>query len=166
MIRDWNYALELQYGQSGGRKYITEKMSIKDTQSIKSQRVRKLINSCFEEVSCFLMPKHIEKEEDSFNGSVSQLNPKFIEKMKELFSYYFDPDTLEFRTINGYPINGRDLLKYFESYIEIFNSDKLEPNDIMNVTLKATDYKIIFDLKVSSFSKNLYYINDKYCKQI
>jgi atlastin len=147
-VRDWNFSQEIKYGITGGKKYIKNKLSIKDTHSAKSKRARKLINECFEEVSCFLMPKHIEKEDEVFTGSVSQLNPEFVKKMKELFSNFFDPESLDVKVISGLQITARDLLKYFEAYIEIFNSDKLNPEDLLEITAKATDYKIIFDLKV------------------
>jgi atlastin len=147
-VRDWNFSQEIKYGLSGGKKYITNKLSVKNTQSVKSKRARELINKCFEEVSCYLMPKHVVEEEGVFTGSVAQLNPDFVKKMKELFSVFFDPESLDVKVISGLQITGRDLLKYFESYIEIFNSDKLNPEDLLEVTAKATDYKIIFDLKV------------------
>jgi hypothetical protein len=94
------------------------------------------------------MPKHVVEEEGVFTGSVAQLNPDFIKKMKELFSVFFDPESLDLKVTSGLQITGRDLLKYFESYIEIFNSEKLNPEDLLEITAKATDYKIIFDLKV------------------
>jgi atlastin len=150
-VRDWNFAQEIKHGLSGGKKYIANKLSIKSTQSERSKRTRKLINECFEEVSCYLMPKHILNEEQDFNGSVSQLNPEFFKKMKELFSVFFDPESLDVKVISGLQITGRDLLTYFEDYVEIFNSDKLDPSLLLEVTAKATDFKIIFDLKVEFY---------------
>ncbi len=107
-----------------------------------------MISECFEEVSCYLMPKHILNEEQDFNGSVSQLNPDFVMKMKELFSVFFDPKSLDGKVISGLQIYGRNLLTYFDSYIELFNSDKLDPRDLLEVTVKASDVKNNFNMKV------------------
>jgi hypothetical protein len=66
------------------------------------------------------MPKHILNEQD-FNGSVSQLNPDFVMKMKELFSVPFDPKSLDGKVISGLQIHGRNLLTYFDNYVELLN---------------------------------------------
>jgi hypothetical protein len=94
--------------------------------------------------------KHIMKfhETCKLMEAKKELNPYFVKKMKELFSVFFDSESSDVKVISGLQITGRDLLTYFEDYIKIFNSDKLNPEDLLEVTAKASDYKIIIDLKV------------------
>jgi hypothetical protein len=90
-----------------------------------------------------------QKDKEDFNGSVSQLNPKFVEKLKELFSILLNPNSIKPKIINGNTINGRDLLKFFEVFVEKFNGDEFpQPMDLVEAVAKATDLNLIFRLKV------------------
>jgi len=53
------------------------------------------------------------RESEDFNGSVSQLNDKFVEKLRELFLVLLNPDSLKPKIINGSNITGGELLKFF-----------------------------------------------------
>ncbi len=150
LVRDWNHPMKYKYGITGGKNYLEHKLSIKDKQTESSQRTRALIRECFQEVTCYLMPDPgADKEDDKFNGSVSKMSKKFVDKMKEFFSHALNPEELKTKIVNGRPISGRDLLKYFEVYIEKFNSDEMpKPIDLVQATAKATDSNLVHHLKV------------------
>jgi len=90
-----------------------------------------------------------ERENENFNGSVSQLSPKFVTKLKELFFTLLNPDSLNPKVINGNAITGKELLKFFDVFIEKFNGDELpQPMDLVEAVAKATDINLIYKLKV------------------
>jgi len=90
-----------------------------------------------------------ERETQNFNGSVAQLSPKFVTKLKELFFTFLNPELLNPKVINGNTITGRELLKLFEVFVEKFNGDELpQPMDLVEAVAKATDLNLIYKLKV------------------
>jgi hypothetical protein len=69
--------------------------------------------------------------------------------MEEFFSHAINPEELKTKIVNGRTNSGRDLLKYFEVYVERFNSDELpKPIDLVQATAKATDSNLVHHLKV------------------
>ena len=121
-----------------------------------SQRTRKLILDNFEDISCYLMPDlGPNKDDDSFDGSVSKMSVRFTEKLNELFLSYLNPEVLNAKLINGKAITGRELLKFFELYVEKFNSKELpKPLDLVEATEKANDFNLAFRLKVRTYTLN------------
>ncbi|KOB73780.1 Atlastin, partial [Operophtera brumata] len=85
--------------------------------------LRRHILDSFETVSCFLMPDP---------GRNSKLDPVFIDNLKDLASSIFGAKNLKVKTINGQPMKARDLFTYFNTYMGIFNSNKIpSPTSIM-----------------------------------
>jgi len=92
------------------------------------------------------------KEAKDFDGSISQLDTKFVSKMEELFSCLLNPDELETKKVNGVPVTGSELLNYFNAYVKTFNSDEIpRPVDLIEATARAYDYNLIHKLKVRFF---------------
>jgi atlastin len=90
LIRDWNTPALFKYRKTGGEQFLERKLQLKTDQSPASQTARRLIKKCFKEVSCFLLPDIGDKakEDIHFNGSVADLSPRFVVKMKEFITYF------------------------------------------------------------------------------
>jgi len=160
LIRDWNTPAQCKYGKTGGKQFLDRKLEIKPDQSSSSQTARRLIKKCFKEVDCFLMPDPGDKakEDLEFKGSVSDLSPRLVEKMKEFITYLLNPEELNPKMINNSVVTGSDLCQYFKAYVEIFNSDELPtPVDIVEATAKTADLIQINKLRVKSFIKDNIY---------
>lgn len=56
LVRDWSFPYEADYGAEGGQKILQRRLTISDKQHPELQSLRKHINSCFTDISCFLMP--------------------------------------------------------------------------------------------------------------
>jgi len=152
LIRDWNTPSQCKYGKTGGKKFLDRKLEIKPEQSSSSQTTRSLINKCFKEVDCFLMPDPGDKakEDLEFKGSVSDLSPRFVEKMKEFITYLLNPEDLKPKMINNCYVTASELCQYIKAYVQIFNSEELpKPVDIVEATAKTADLIQINKLKVN-----------------
>ena len=150
LIRDWNYPNQYCYGLSGGKDFLERKLELKTNQSDSARVVRQDLKKCFEDVSCFLMPKIGDKaEDDDFNGCVDKLHERFVDKLKEFISDLFDPQKLKPKTIDNKAITGGELIQYFKTYIEVFNSEELpKPTDLVEATAKIKDLFLLNKLKV------------------
>ncbi|KOB73726.1 Atlastin, partial [Operophtera brumata] len=99
-VRDWMCPFEHPYGATGGEKYLESILKIDRSKNEELRELREHIRNSFDSISCFLMPHPgFAVEDPNFSGRLS--------------------------VINGQEIALGDLLSYFNSYIEIFNSDEL-----------------------------------------
>lgn len=75
-------------------------------------------------------------QSNNFTGDIQQIAPEFIENVKELVTGLFAPNKLKVKKINGDNMRVRDLIKYLEAYLDIFNGDALpEPKSVFMVCL-------------------------------
>ncbi|CAB3248640.1 unnamed protein product [Arctia plantaginis] len=142
LVRDWSYPYDHKYGIQGGKELLEKRLQIKDGQHEELQKLRKYIRRCFEECTCFLMPHPGLKvaTDPKFKGKLSDIQPEFLESLEELVPMVLAPENLVAKTINEQKVKARDLLNYFTSYIEIFNSEKLpEPTTILQATAEANN---------------------------
>ena len=96
------------------------------------------------------MPKNGEKSDEiDFNGCVDALPDRFVDKMKEFITYLLNPEELKPKIIDNNIITGEDLLQYFQTYVQVFNSDELpKPTDLIEATAKTKDLIQLNKLKV------------------
>lgn len=137
IVRDWPYAFETNYGWHG-QTVIDEILAENKEQTSEMRRMRKRIDSSFNEIGAFLMPHpgKIVAQGKNFTGSLQQIDPEFVQYVKLLVPGLFAPENLVFKKINGQMIRARDLLTYLDAYIQIFNSDTIpEPRSILMVSL-------------------------------
>ncbi|XP_030022153.1 atlastin isoform X2 [Manduca sexta] len=139
LIRDWQYEYDHEYGQKGGEELLEDRLKIKKGMAPELSELRQHIRSCFEKVTCFLMPhpgRSVRKK--NFSGKLSELDEEFIDALKELVPSIFAPANLTPKLMNGEKVKARDLFTYIQSYMMIFNSDKAPSvNSIMKATSQA-----------------------------
>lgn len=137
IIRDWSFAYETPYGWNG-QKVIDDFFSHKENQTIEMQQLRTRIMSSFEGINAFLMPfPGTEVAHGNFTNNLQQVDELFIKHVDELATGLFAPDKLIVKKINGQKVRVRDLIKFLEIYLEIFNGDSLpEPKSILLVSHK------------------------------
>ncbi|KOB73723.1 Uncharacterized protein OBRU01_10207 [Operophtera brumata] len=139
LVRDWANDFEYAYGNAGGQLYLDEILTIVPDQANELSELRRHILDSFETVSCFLMPHPgMNVRRPDFKGSLNELEPDFIDNLKDLASSIFGAKKLKVKTINGQPMKARDLFTYFNTYMGIFNSNKIpSPTSIMKATAEA-----------------------------
>lgn len=135
LIRDWQYAYEIDYGWYG-QEVIDELLVNIDDQTPEMRELRQRINSSFEDIGAFLMPHPgmIVAQEEHFTGDLNQIEPNFIKYTKQLTPLLFAPENLIVKKINGQNVRARDLIPYLEAYLKIFNEKSLpEPKSVLLV---------------------------------
>ena len=111
---------------------------VRPNQATQAQNVRKNINNCFEDISCYLMPTFGDVvERKDFDGSHIQLKAIFKDKMEEFIKTFLKPDELVPKMSDGYPITGKELEQQIRTFVEVFNREEMpEPKDIVEAKAK------------------------------
>lgn len=137
IVRDWPFGYETNYGWHG-QKVIDEILAGNSEQTPEMTQLRKRLDSSFNDIGAFLMP-HPGKavaQGNTFTGDLKQIDPEFVQYVKELVPALFAPDKLIAKTINGQKMRAQDLLQYLQAYVNIFNGDTLpEPKTVFMVRL-------------------------------
>jgi hypothetical protein len=76
--------------------------------------------------------------ENSYSGNLNQLEPEFVKNLQEFITNIFNPDKIMPKIIAGIAIRGTNLLNYLKSYIDAFNSDKVNIVNMMDATAEGT----------------------------
>lgn len=135
LIRDWQYAYEVDYGWYE-QEVIDELLVNIDEQTPEMRELRQRINSSFEDIGAFLMPHPglIVAQGENFTGDLNQIEPNFIKYTKLLTPLLFAPENLIVKKINGQNVRARDLVPYLQAYLKIFNEKSLpEPKSVLLV---------------------------------
>ncbi|PZC76803.1 hypothetical protein B5X24_HaOG204120 [Helicoverpa armigera] len=142
LVRDWSFPYDHPYGSEGGQQLLNKRLTVKESQHEELQRVRQDIARCFEEVTCFLMPypgRKVSTDPD-FTGKLSDIDPEFQKALQQLVPMLLQPSRLVTKKIAGQTVKARDLLNYFKSYVEVFNSEELpHPMTILQATAEANN---------------------------
>ncbi|XP_011496218.1 PREDICTED: atlastin isoform X2 [Ceratosolen solmsi marchali] len=150
LVRDWSYPYEAPYGADGGQKILKRRLEISNTQHQELQSLRKHINSCFSDISCFLMPHPGLKiaTNPKFDGRLSEIESEFKEHLKILIPMLLAPENLVTKKINGQVVKAKELLEYFKSYIKIYKGDELpEPKSMLVATAEANNLSAVAEAK-------------------
>ncbi|KAF9807108.1 hypothetical protein SFRURICE_018531 [Spodoptera frugiperda] len=153
LVRDWSFAYDHPYGSVGGEQLLKKRLLVRETQHEELQKVRQDIARCFEEVTCFLLPHPGLKvsTDPHFTGKLSDIDPEFKSCLKKLVPMLLAPENLVPKQIGGQKVKARDLLNYFKSYVDVFNSEELpNPMTILQATAEANN------TSASSEARNVY----------
>ncbi|CAG9802094.1 unnamed protein product [Chironomus riparius] len=145
LIRDWNNGDYYNYGTVGGRSYLEEVMKVKTNQKPELQSVRKTIASCFDEITCCLLPnpgKGVSRGKN-YNGSWSEMDEDFKEELQSLVESLLLPDNLIKKKINSMDLNVKEMKQYIQHYLKLFQT-----NQIPKVSS-------IYELTVERFMNNM-----------
>lgn len=135
IIRDWPNAIETGYGWNG-RQVIDGILAEDESQTSENRQLRDRIKSSFEEINAFLMPdpgKYVAQGRNP-TGKLQQIDPQFIQYIKELVPAIFAPENLVVKKINNERVRVGDLFKYLLVYVNIFNGETLpKPTTLLQV---------------------------------
>jgi atlastin len=146
LIRDWSFPYESPYGVEGGRNVLEKRLQISERQHKELQQIRKQIRSCFEELSCFLLPHPGLKvaTDPKFDGKLADMEDLFVKYVGELIPSFLAPEKLTIKEIGGQKIVCKDLVQYFKSYVEIYKGGSLpEPKTMLEATAEANNLSAV-----------------------
>ncbi|XP_022209542.2 atlastin [Drosophila obscura] len=140
LVRDWSFPYEAEYGAMGGDKILKRRLEVSDKQHPELQSLRRHISSCFTEVACFLMPHPglNVATNPKFDGRLTDITPDFKNSLRTLVPMLLAPDNLVYKEISGQRVRARDLIQYFQSYMNIYKGNELpEPKSMLVATAEA-----------------------------
>ncbi|VDM82751.1 unnamed protein product [Strongylus vulgaris] len=116
LVRDWSFPYEAEFGYKGGQKIMEERLQVSAKQHPELQQLRQHIRSCFENISCFLMPYPGIKvaTNPSFNGSLADIDQQFQDHLRMMVPAILDSNSLAMKEINGHKVTCRELVEYFK----------------------------------------------------
>ncbi|CAH0594472.1 unnamed protein product [Chrysodeixis includens] len=150
LIRDWSFPYDHPYGTVGGEQLLKKRLMVREDLHEELQGVRRDIDRCFEQVTCFLMPHPGLKvsTDPNFNGRLSDIDPEFLKCLSELMPMLLAPENLVLKKIGGETVKARDLLNYFRTYLQVFNSDTLPtPTTILEATAEANNTSALLEAR-------------------
>uniref|UniRef100_A0A914ZS08 GB1/RHD3-type G domain-containing protein n=1 Tax=Parascaris univalens TaxID=6257 RepID=A0A914ZS08_PARUN len=150
LVRDWSFPYEAEYGFLGGERLLERRLQISEKQHTELQQLRRHIRSCFESISCFLMPHPGLRVSTSplFRGQISEIELEFQQQLRSLVPRLLDGRNLVMKKINGHEITCRELLEYFRAYINIFQGEELpEPKSMLLATAEANNLAAVSSAK-------------------
>lgn len=154
LVRDWQYAWEIDYGWYG-QEVIDDLLVSTEEQTPEMRKLRHNINASFEDIGVFLMPHPglIVAESQNFTGELKQIEPNFVTQVKQLAPAVFAPENLIVKKINGDNVRARDLVQYLQAYLKIFNEKSLpEPKSVLLVR-REIEVVNVSEKSLNSFSK-------------
>uniref|UniRef100_A0A0K0DKH0 GB1/RHD3-type G domain-containing protein n=1 Tax=Angiostrongylus cantonensis TaxID=6313 RepID=A0A0K0DKH0_ANGCA len=116
LVRDWSFPYEAEFGYQGGQRILDERLQLSTKQHPELQQLRQHIRSCFENISCFLMPYPGIKvaTNPDFNGSLADIDPEFQQQLRVMVPRILDSRNLAVKEINGHKVTCRELVEYFK----------------------------------------------------
>lgn len=113
LVRDWSFPYEAEYGSVGGEKILKNRLEIFKNQHPELQSIRHHIVSCYENISCFLMPHPGLNVAISpnFDGKLAEMTPEFKTNLKLLIPSIVSPEKLNVKKIYDQTVRARDMLQ-------------------------------------------------------
>ncbi|XP_067011779.1 atlastin-like [Anabrus simplex] len=148
LVRDWSYPYDADYGSAGGKFLLERRMKISNTQHPELQLLRKHISSCFQDISCFLLPHPGPKvaTDRSFSGKLSDIDWEFKEHLRVLVPLVLSVRNTTVKEIGGQKVKAKDLLHYFQSYMKALSGNEIpEPKTLFFATVEANNLAALSD---------------------
>ncbi|CAG2101386.1 unnamed protein product [Medioppia subpectinata] len=156
VIRDWARPVPPHtYGLDGGQHYLNTRFDTSAGQREFARNTRQFIRDSFDSIHCYLMPDPgVNARSQQFNGCPNELTDDFNANLRVFCSFLLNPDTIKVKTINGQPITGHEFGRYFEDYVNMFNSESgPRACDLLEATHRAHDLNLINQLKDKYMTK-------------
>ncbi|XP_031634116.1 atlastin-like [Contarinia nasturtii] len=156
IIRDWPFPYENSYGWQD-EKLINDLMNGDEEQTTETKELVKRIRSSFNKIDAFLMPHPgmAVSRQQNFTGDLKQIDPSFKKYVKELVSTLFDPKNLVVKEIDGRKVRARDLLKYVQTYSNIFNGGTLPSPKTVIDAIAETSILILYNDSLSLYTESM-----------
>jgi len=121
-----------------------------EDQPLEIRTIREHILSSFTEIDCYLFPYPGPKvaEDPNFTGNRLDMDPRFARYLDSFVTGSLSPDSLEPKKIAGKTVKSREMVDYFQKYLEIFNGDEIpEPKSIFDTTAEVTNLHALNEAK-------------------
>ena len=150
LVRDWHYPHDAPFGSQGGQIVLDKLLNTTEDQPKEVRNLREHIVSSFSDIDCYLFPYPGPKvaEDPTFKGTQEEMDPRFSQYLTSFVSTTLAPENLEPKKIAGKVIKSREMVDYFQKYIEIFNGDEIpEPKSIFETTAEVTNLHALSEAK-------------------
>nr|XP_039252494.1 atlastin-3-like [Styela clava]XP_039252495.1 atlastin-3-like [Styela clava]XP_039252497.1 atlastin-3-like [Styela clava] len=114
LVRDWQWGEQIEYGMSGGKRYLRKILSSDSSTSEELKAVRQHLNSSFNDTRCCLMPYPGSTVAGTmaFKGKMKDIDRAFVQQAVALTENIFKPENLVVKKINGKDVTSLTILKY------------------------------------------------------
>ncbi|KAG7398503.1 Alkyltransferase-like protein 1 [Phytophthora boehmeriae] len=143
LVRDWqdfSRNQTLAEKREDMEQYMVELLSSRKQKDLADTREQ--ISSCFEKVSCFLLPHpgH-EVTEREYDGSVEAIDNRFLELLTAYLDDLFAPANLFPKKIHGTTVTSRELFTYIKTYAGLFREASIFPEakTLLEATAEANN---------------------------
>ncbi|CEG35335.1 atlastin-like protein [Plasmopara halstedii] len=143
LVRDWqdfSRNQTLTEKREDMEQYMLELLSSRKQKDLADTREQ--ISSCFEKVSCFLLPHpgHAVTERE-YDGSVEAIDNRFLELLTAYLDDLFDPANLFPKKIHGVTVTSRELYTYIKTYAGLFREASIFPEakTLLEATAEANN---------------------------
>ncbi|VDM95599.1 unnamed protein product [Thelazia callipaeda] len=156
LVRDWSFPYEAEYGFQGGERLLERRLQVSEKQHLELQQLRRHIRSCFEQISCFLMPHPGLKVSTSplFHGQTNEIENEFLQQLRIFVPCLLNSGNMVLKQINGQEITCRELVEYFKAYVTIFQGEDLpEPKSMLMATAEANNLAAVSTSKAHYVKK-------------
>jgi len=150
LVRDWHYPHDAPFGPEGGQIVLDRLLQTTEEQPEEIRKLREHIVSSFTDIDCFLFPYPGPKvaEDPAFLGSQEDMDPRFSSYLNTFISNSLSPENLVAKQIAGKTVKSREMVDYFQKYLEIFNGDEIpEPKSIFDTTAEVTNLHALNEAK-------------------
>lgn len=164
LVRDWNFPQEHEYGAIGGQGFLRKNLEPFEGHEEEHRMLRSHIKTCFDKISCFLMPfpgiAVIKKQ--NFDGKLSDIDKDFKDNLLQLVQQLMSPENLIVKKVKDQPITACEFVMYFKSYFKIFESGELpEAKTIFQATAEVHNKKAV-DVGKDFYTTHM----AKYCSSV
>ncbi|GFS22103.1 atlastin-3 [Elysia marginata] len=150
LVRDWSFPYEAPYGATGGRQILEKRLKISDKQHPELQQIRKHISSCFDKISCFLLPHPGLRVATNpyFDGRLKDIEKDFLDQLQVLTPMLLARENIVLKEINGQKVRCEEMMEYFKAYIKIYQGEELpEPKSMLQATAEANNLAAVANSK-------------------
>ena len=126
LIRDWSYSEQYYYGADGGNKYFEEQwLTEKPRKNKDLNKIRETLKSCYEKMSCYLLPHPGEKLSSTlnFSGNVNAINANFRNELKLFIDSMLNEENIETKKVNGVELKCSEFVQLFGDYVKGYNNN-------------------------------------------
>ena len=128
LIRDWSYSEQYYYGADGGNKYFEEQwLTEKPRKNKDLNKIRETLKSCYEKMSCYLLPHPGEKLSSTlnFSGNVNAINASFRNELKLFIDSMLNEENIETKKVNGVELKCSEFVQLFGDYVKGYNKTNI-----------------------------------------
>jgi len=150
LVRDWHYPHDAPFGSEGGKIVLERLLKAEEEHPEEIRKLREHITSSFTDIDCYLLPYPGPKvaEDPTFTGKPEEMEPRFAKYLSEFVTQTLAVENLEPKKIGGKTVRSREMVDYFQKYLDIFNGDEMpQPKSIFDTTAEVTNLHALTEAK-------------------